>query len=141
STFLTEQTDVGQFNLRQPPTTPIENASLTNEYWINIQNGVVLKNSTEFINFRQQYRVQWKKILRVMQALECLFEMFALPEAVVNGARMVDIAIKYANCINRVSHSTLLTCVKNAQELSRLMMQPVSFVNKVLFLEGTQYLR
>lgn len=75
--------------------------SSINECWINIQNGVVQKNSAEFISFRQQHRVQWRKSVLFILPNRCLRYMILISET-FSAKQLQRIALNLFNKLHDI---------------------------------------
>ncbi|KAF8572270.1 hypothetical protein P879_01882 [Paragonimus westermani] len=124
SIFLTELDKQNTFKLTQPPTSPaFTNVSSVNT-WLRVEDEKFQYQSADFQAFEVNNRCNWHRISRVIKQLEDLFQTYGIPNAVVNGAKLVELSVKHSTFLNKIPKLALIACIEDAEAIARLIMQP-----------------
>ncbi|KAH9508924.1 hypothetical protein Btru_048311 [Bulinus truncatus] len=78
-----------------PPTTPASGDNKFGSYRFAIQNGKTRDNYAEFLAFKDHYSQSWGSIYSMIQKLEEIFTLYAVPIAFVNGEKLVELVMEY----------------------------------------------
>lgn len=83
-----------------------------------IRKGVTLDTTPEFISFQRTYAQLWGKIIPAIKALEAMLSTFAVPKAIADGKKLVDLIGK------KVREEELLDCLVNKEEVREYIKIP-----------------
>ncbi|KAA3682336.1 uncharacterized protein DEA37_0008679 [Paragonimus westermani] len=64
------------------------------------------------------------RISRVIKQLEDLFQTYGIPNAIVNGAKLIELSVKHSTFLNKIPKLALIACIEDAEAIARLIMQP-----------------
>ncbi|CAI8053072.1 IQ domain-containing protein H [Geodia barretti] len=90
---------------------------------IIIENGLTLTATEDYQKFQSSNPQQWTHISAVIGLLEKLCKDFAVPTAIVNCKRVVELSLETELCL-RLRRGDLLACLFNQEEVSRVITRP-----------------
>ncbi|XP_030048690.1 IQ domain-containing protein H [Microcaecilia unicolor] len=93
------------------------------EYTFVIYNGVINHNNPDFMAFKQFYCLSWGNILSLLQHLEAFLLAYAVPAALVNGSKMMEVLLDF-EVHQKASKDMLLSILGNQAAVKKILSRP-----------------
>ncbi|XP_039268071.2 IQ domain-containing protein H-like [Styela clava] len=115
-----------------PPATPapkedqMQIVAAAQGYRFTLREGTLPNPPTsdpEFAAFRQRFLLQWGPVITMIGRLQRMLAQYAVPVAVVNGERFVEVALEY-ELEMKPTNEELISTLENAEEVSAIMSKP-----------------
>lgn len=95
--------------------------SLYSMYQIIIKGGQVVETSPEYITFKRANITKWGAVSLIIYMLEKMMSLYHIPNAVVDGAKVVLLAEEE---LTRPNDKELLNCIINRAQVSEIIRNP-----------------
>nr|XP_033775559.1 IQ domain-containing protein H isoform X2 [Geotrypetes seraphini] len=103
-------------------TTPEEKSSSL-VYNFVIYNGMINHNDPDFMAFKQFYCLSWGNILSLLQHLETFLLAYAIPAALVNGSKVMEVLLDF-EVHQKATRDMLLSILGNQAAVKEILSLP-----------------
>lgn len=91
-------------------------------YQIVVKGGKVVDSSPEFVSFKRANITKWGAVSLIIYMLEKMMSLYHIPNAVVDGAKVVILAEEE---LTRPNDDELLNCIVNRAQVIEIINNPV----------------
>lgn len=116
---LTHTNDDFRYNTQDNQT--FEGDGLYSMYQIVIKGGRVVENTPEYMSFKRTNITKWGAVSLIIYLLEKMMCLYHIPNAVVDGAKLVVLADEE---LTRPNDEELLECIINRAQVIEIMNNP-----------------
>lgn len=100
---------------------PNEGEGLYSMYQLIIKGGKVVENSPEYMSFKRTNITKWGAVSLIIYMLEKLMNLYHIPNAVVDGNKLVTLAEEE---LTRPNEEELLDCIINYSQVMEIINNP-----------------
>lgn len=98
-----------------------EGEGLYSMYQLVIKGGKVVENTPEYMSFKRANITKWGAVSLVVYLLEKMMSLYHIPNAVVDGAKLIVLAEEE---LTRPNDEELLECIINKSQVVEIMKNP-----------------
>ncbi|XP_029430377.1 IQ domain-containing protein H-like [Rhinatrema bivittatum] len=92
-------------------------------YSFTIYNGMINHEDPNFLAFKQFYCLSWGNILSLLEQLEAFLKAYAVPAAVVDGAKVMEVLLDF-EVNQRATKDMLLSILGNQAAVRKILSHP-----------------